>query len=188
MGGLVTFRDGVAAQSAQDLDQLAADVGAQINAVHQAHVGLNGAMNVQLFQGVSAVAGAAASIAVNPNVVADPNNLATRSVGTGVSDNTGASALLALRDQTLAAGGSSSFIDEAIRITSNVGVAAKNAADTSQLEDARTEMLASNRDSVSGVSQEEELAKLSQFQHAAEAASHFISTVNSLLDTIISQL
>jgi flagellar hook-associated protein 1 FlgK len=183
MGGLVSFRDGTAAQAATALDQLAADVATQVNAVHQANVGLNGATGLALFNGTTA-----STLKVNPSLINDPNNLATRAPGMGVSDNQGASALLALRDQTLAGGGTSSFIDEAIRITSNVGVAAKNAADTSSLEEARSEMLASNRDSVSGVSQEEELAKLSQFQHAAEAATHFISTVNSLFDTIISQL
>jgi flagellar hook-associated protein 1 FlgK len=188
MGGLVSFRDGTAADAARDLDQLAADFAAQVNAVHSGNQGLNSATGLALFTGAGTVAGAAAGIAVNASIVADPNSLATRAPGTGVSDNTGAGALLALNDQTVAGGGTRTFLDEGIRIVTAVGVAARNAADSSQLESARSDMLASSRDSVSGVSQEEELAKLSQFQHAAEAATHFISTVNSLLDTIISQL
>lgn len=188
VGGLLSFRNGVAAQAASDLDQLAYDFANQVNAVHRANIGLDGSTGRDLFVAPGAVAGAAAALTVTPAIVADPRALATRSPGAGPNDNGGVAALLSLRDAAVAAGGARSFGDEAIRMIGAVGSAAAQASADRDLQAARTDQLASARDSVSGVSQEDEMAKLAQFQHAAEAASKFISTVNDLLGTLIAQL
>jgi flagellar hook-associated protein 1 FlgK len=189
LGGLVSFRDGTAAQAQTQIDQLAYDLSSQLNAVHAAGVGLDGSTGNNLFTAPpAAVVGSAAGFAVDPNVLADPDKLASRTAGGGAGDDSGVSALLALRDQPLAAGGKRSFTDEAIHALGSVGSAAKSASDNLTLQNAKSETLASARDSVSGVSQQDELARLAQFQHAAEAASQYISVVNQLLDNLLQNL
>jgi flagellar hook-associated protein 1 FlgK len=95
---------------------------------------------------------------------------------------------LALRDQPLANGGTATFTDQALNITSGVGAAAASASSDVTLEQTRTQVLASARDSESGVDINEETATLAQFQHAAEAASQYVSTVNDLLETLMTNL
>jgi flagellar hook-associated protein 1 FlgK len=184
----VQFRDGTAAAAATQLDQLANDFATQLNAVHASNVGLDGSTGNNLFTIPTTVAGSAAAITVNSAIVANPDKLATRAAGAGADDSTGASALLALRDQPLANGGTSTFTDQALNITATVGSAAASAANDVTLESTRTQVLASARDSESGVDINEETATLAQFQHAAEAASQYVSTVNDLLETLMTNL
>ena len=66
-----------------------------------------------------------------------------------------------------------------------VGSAGASARSTNELAVAKSDTLASIRDSVSGVSQEEELARLAQFQHAHEAAAKFVSVVNDMLSNLM---
>jgi flagellar hook-associated protein 1 FlgK len=44
------------------------------------------------------------------------------------------------------------------------------------------------RDAISGVNIDEELAQMIKFQHGYNAAARFLSTVNSLFDTLINRL
>ena len=69
-----------------------------------------------------------------------------------------------------------------------VGLATRAASDQLSLENARTDALKAARDDISGVSTEEELQRLAQFQHASQAATRFVATVNSLLDDLINRL
>ncbi len=188
MGGDLAFRDGQAVQAAQSLDQLAYDFATQVNAVHRANAGHDGTTGRTLFVEPTQVAGAAAAMAVDPTVVADPRKVAAAGPGAAAGDNAGALALAALKDQNLAGGGTRTFVDEAIRSIGAVGSAAATARSNLSVAQTRTDTLASVRDSLSGVSQDEEMAKLAQFQHAHEAAAKFVGVVNSLLDNLMTTL
>jgi len=189
IAGEIAFRDGAAQTAANDLDNLANDIATKVNAVHSANAGLDGVTGRNLFTPPAGVSGAAANFAVDPTVAGDPSKLATAAPGEGTSGTGGIMALVALGDSSnVAGGGARSFIDEGVRMLSAVGSAA-SAANTSQTaESAKVSSLASVRDSLSGVSQQDELAKLASFQHAAEAATQFVSTVNNLLDNMIQNL
>jgi len=188
IAGEVAFRDSASASALQQVDQLAFDLATGMNAVHRDHAGLDGTSGRDLFVEPTAVADAASTMAVTAAVKADPNALASRAVGAGPGDNSGVVALLELQDTLSAGGGAKTYVDEAIATLGNVGVAARGAQASAELETARTEMLAGLRDSVSGVSISEEAARLAEFQHASEASARFISTVNSMLENLIRTL
>ena len=188
LGAHVQLRDVTAANAAAALDQLAYDTATKINAVHSAGAALDGSTGHNLFAAPTQVAGAAAAMAVDPSVAANPALVAAGQVAGGSGDGSNALAISALNDQLLAGGNTATFTDQAISIVDNVGVAAKNATDQSTLDNSRVDVLAAARASVSGVSQQEELAKLAQFQHASEAAAKFVSVVNDLLGNLITNL
>lgn len=177
IGAQLNFRDGTAAKAMADLDQLAFDLSSAMNAVHTQHQGLDGTTGVELFAEPAQVEGAAASFSINSAVADDPRMLAG-----------GFLELAALKDAPLAGGGTRSFTDEAIRTFSAVGADSAQAASSLEVENSRSEMLAGLRDSVSGVSIEEELAKLSQFQHATEASARFVSVVDEMMSSLINTL
>ena len=188
IGGDLRMRDQVAPAALAQLDQLAFDISSQLNGVHQQNAGLDGQTGRNLFTAPTQVAGAAAAMAVDPAVSADPSLLATAAAGAGPGDNQGALALLGLRDQPLADGGRRTFADAGIQITANVGRAAADAAVDRDFFAAQGNYLSGLRDSISGVSVQEEMTNLSQFQHAAEAQMQFLSTVDELLGSIIQGL
>jgi flagellar hook-associated protein 1 FlgK len=188
LGGEIAFRDGAAAQAAADLDQLAFDLASRLNTTHRAGAALDGSTGRDLFVQPAAPAGAAAAMALDPAVSADPRLLAVAATGAGPSDNRNGLALAALGNQLLAGGGTRSFTDEAIHSLGALGLAARQAKGDADVEQARGDALAALRDGLSGVSLEDEMVRLSQFQHAAEAATRFVSTVDNMLNDMIKNL
>jgi flagellar hook-associated protein 1 len=185
IAGEISFRDGTAATAATNIDQLAYDFSTQVNAIHSANAGLDGVTGRDLFTQPTAVTGAAANMAVSAAIVADPSELAAAAPGAGSSDNTGATALVALSTQLLAAGGTATFSDQAINTIANVGAAAQSATNANNLATARATVVANAQDSLSGVSTDQEMANLTKFQQASEAATRFVSTVSQMLSDFI---
>ena len=188
LAGEVDFRDNQLVEVADRVDQLAYDMATQMNLAHRANAGMDGASGRDFFVQPTQVAGAAAAMAVDPGIAADPSLLAGAAVGAGVGDNTGFLALADMVDQPLAGGGSRSFGDEAIAVFSDLGSEVRKAEGSAELEGARRDVLSAARDSLSGVSAEEEMSRLSQFQRASEAAANFLQTVDDLLGHQIERL
>ena len=188
IGGELRMRDQAAVAAMAQLDQLAYDVTTQVNQVHQQNAGLDGTTGHALFAPVGQVAGAAAAMRVDPALLTDSRLLAAAAPGTGTGDNQGALALVALRDQPLAAGGTRTFIDAGIDVAAGVGRSAAEAVADRDFFGAQGDHLSGLRDSISGVSIQEEMTSLSQFQHASEAQVQFLHTVDELLGTIIEGL
>jgi flagellar hook-associated protein 1 FlgK len=111
-------------------------------------------------------------------VDADPRLLAAGTVGVGPNDGSTALALVGLR----------SFEDEAIRLLGAVGQAGHAAKAEEEVALARARGSAAARDAVSGVSIDDEMARLSRFRHAAEAATSFVRTIDELLQHLIERL
>ncbi|MBP8808571.1 MAG: flagellar hook-associated protein FlgK [Kofleriaceae bacterium] len=188
LAGELAFRDGEGAAAAGALDQLAVDVATAWNNVHRAHAGTDGVSGRDLFVPPTATAGAAANFAVDPGVAADPTRLATATPGAGPGDNAGALAMLGLRDQRVAGGGTQTLGDAAIDIVGRVGrrgAEAKAEVDRTTLI---SDHLGDLRAALSGVDIDEELSNLAQFQHGAEAMTRFIATVDGLLSDLLQRL
>ena len=188
MGGELRFRDQDATQLLDDLDQFAFDLATQLNAIHRANAGLDGTSGRDLFVQPAAIPGAAAAFSIDAAVDGDSRFLASSGVGAGIGDNSGVLALLDLRDQPVASGGTATFVDESIRLLTDLGRAAANADSQREFHIAERQGIEAIRDSVSGVSVEEEMVRLVQFQHAAESSIQFISTVDELLGNLIQTL
>lgn len=183
MGGLLSARDGALKAAVDGLDRLAWDLAGAVNAVHQAGVDLNGAAGQPLFT-VASAAGAAGQIAVDAAIAADPTLLATRHAGGGSGDASNVTDLLATQSQALSGGlaASSTFS----RLISSFGAAARSAQAQSDADTALRDHLTTLRDSVSGVSIDEELVAMQKAQQAYAAIAKVIQTTSSMFDTLLS--
>jgi flagellar hook-associated protein 1 len=81
VGGLLSVRDTIIPGYQNNLDQLAFDFAAQVNALHQTGFDANGAPGGTFFAPLGAVAGAAANLAVDPTVAADSRLVAASATG-----------------------------------------------------------------------------------------------------------
>ncbi len=187
LGADLHFRDVDAAGAAAALDQLAFDVASSFNAAHAANAGLDGISGRNLFTVPAAVAGAAAALELEPAVAADSRALASAAPGAGGGSNTGALALLALRAQPVASGGRT-LSDASITMLGDIGGAAAQAAAAADRDAAIGEHLAGLRDALAGVDLDEEMATLVQFQHASEAMTRFLSTIDGMLADLLGRL
>jgi flagellar hook-associated protein 1 FlgK len=184
MGGLLELRDQVYPDYIAQLDQLAYDVAQNINSVHAGGYDLSGTTGRSFFQPIASVAAAAAAIRIDPAIAADPSRIAASS-STALGDNGNAKALAALRGGDLARGGTSTFVESWGLLVNKIGsdsAAAKSSLETRQSIVAAVQQL---RDSVSGVSLDEEAGRLLQFQRAYEANARFFSAIDQTLQTLM---
>jgi len=188
MGADLALRDVHGATVVADLDQLAFDVATAVNGVHAANQGLDGATGRNLFTTSGTATGAAAALDVDPTVAADPRLLAAGAAGAGPGDNRGALALVALRDQAVASGGTRTLGDAAVAISTDLGMRVAEAEAAETRDGVLAEHLTGLRDSLSGVDLNEELATLVQFQHASEAMTRFLTTIDDMLGDMLRRL
>jgi flagellar hook-associated protein 1 FlgK len=179
MSGQIELRDRIAPQLGAEVDRLAFDLTSEVNAIHAAHAGLDGTAGRSFFAPSGSVTGAAASMAVDPSLLQDPGNLGAADPGVGPGSNAGLRSLADLADR---------FSSSAIDTMSSLGAEVASAIEGEAFASARFDALASLRDSLSGVSIEEEMMRLSEFQRAAEASLQFVATVDTLLEEMIRTL
>jgi len=195
LGGLLRGRDTILASSIRSLDTLAFNLVDQVNQVHSAGVGLNGASG-NFFQALPAVEDAARDVALDPAILANPDAIAA-GLSSAPSDNRNALALAALRDTASAiflpgdlpgppSGPTRSLLDHTAAISADVGQQARNMK-LSQSQNQRVmESLQNRRDDVSGVSVDEEVTLLVRLQAAFQANARMVSSVDRMLQDVLS--
>ncbi|MGC4086037.1 MAG: flagellar hook-associated protein FlgK [Vicinamibacterales bacterium] len=185
IGGQLAIRDQIVPGYKQQLDQLAYDVGTQVNAVHTSGYDLNGNTGPLLYLPLTTVQGAAAALQFNPAVAANNSLIAASSTG-AAGDNGTAKALAALRSQDAANGGTATFTEAWSQLVNRVGTDSANAQNSLKTRQDVVSAIQKLRDSVSGVSLDEEAGRLMQFQRADQANARYFSAIDSSLSVLMS--
>ena len=186
LGGLLSVRDtNVPAYQAQ-LDELAYAVVEQVNAQHRAGYDLDGTAGQDFFVSLGGVGGAAGAMALNPALAASGGDRLVAAAGApgAAGDNTNARALAALRD-VRAVDGTQTFEEAWAGLVTAVGRDAEAATQAAALRAEIVQQVLNLRDSVSGVSLDEEAADMLRFQRAYEANARFFQTVDETLATLM---
>ncbi len=180
--GLYEVRDVVIPDAVSRLDQLAYTFATEVNALHQAGTDLNGVSGQDFFIQPAAVTDASASLTMNITTTAEIAAGTTAASG----DNTNALAILQLEQQQLAGlGGNDTFVSYYGKIVSTVGVeAARNNQARQGYEDSLIQ-LQNLRDGIDGVSLEDEMINLMQYQKGFEASAKFLSTIDEMMGTLL---
>lgn len=189
LGGIREVRDRDIPEMMADIDQLASDFAAAMNAAHTGGLDLNGAAGLPLFTDPSGnplppPPGTAFAFNVNPAIAADPNLLAAADAAAPPpGGNTNALAMSQVRNTALGAGGTPA--ERVAAITGKVGTKVAAARSEEAVRDATVNHAASLRESISGVSLDEEMISLTKFQRAFEASMKVIETANEMLDELV---
>ncbi|MDF2683781.1 MAG: flgK [Brevibacillus sp.] len=206
MAGTLESRDQIVPNILKRLDVLAVNLTKEINDVHRAGMSLadinNGtAMGLPFFVDSSTLTAngdnpkGAATIAINPEITKSLDAIAAAKPETGstpVGNNETALAIASIKFKTLAAGTGpndlpeSSTLDNYYRYTiSQLGVDAQEAT----RNQANSEMLVgtvdNQRQSVSGVSIDDEMAEMVKYQHAYSASARVMTSMDEILDKVI---
>jgi len=182
--GWIELRDVLIPGYLTSLDALANKIAEAVNSLHVEGFGLDGSTGNQFFNGTSA-----SDMAVNPNVVADVNLIAAAGSASGLpGDNTMAIAIANVQNEFTMAGDTTTFDGFYNAMISDLGTVVQEAVSRFDDETAMVDQLRSYRESVSGVSLDEEMVNLIQFQYAYEAAARLIATVDELMQTIITMV
>jgi flagellar hook-associated protein 1 FlgK len=184
LGGLLGARDGALKTAKTSVDKLAFDLGTSLNNVHQAGFAMDSSPGLPLFTIPLTASGAASQISLNAAIAADPRLLAgATTVPAASGDNRNVLALLATQRQALAGG--SDPVATVQSIVTSFGTSSAQAQALASHDGAMANNLKTLRDSVSGVSIDEEMINLTKAQRAYEAVSKVVSVANAMLDTLM---
>jgi flagellar hook-associated protein 1 FlgK len=100
-------------------------------------------------------------------------------------DNNGANLLLDMRNKKIANLNNLTLDDFYLTVTGRLGSEAKKAIDQKNLSCDVLNRMFTQRESISGVNEDEEVSKLMSYQRSFQSAAKFISTVDQLYETLI---
>ncbi|MEK7780106.1 MAG: flagellar hook-associated protein FlgK [Verrucomicrobiota bacterium] len=178
--GTIIARDGAVADLQTNVNALATALITEVNAIHASGFSLSGSTGANFFTGTDAT-----NMGVNGALINDPTLLQAAGVSGASGDNQTALALAQLAQTKHAA-----FNNQTFNQAYGQNVAAfgqELSTINSQLGDqeAIEDMLLRQRDSLGGVSLDEEMTDLTRFQKAFAASARLITTVDEMLETLI---
>ena len=157
-----------------DLDAVAANLAATVNAQQAAGFDRAGNAGAAVFSGTTA-----ATLAV---VLTDPTKVAASSQKPPVLNGDNAIAMSAHAGDVT--GPDAQYRDMMVRL----GVQAQSIQRRTETQQAVSGRVDDARESVAGVSLDEEMTNLVAFQHAYSAAAKYITTIDATLDTLITMI
>jgi len=178
IGGLLNIRDKVIPNILTELDQLASTIINGVNAIHVTGFGLDGSTGLSFFMGTNA-----SDIGVNSEIADDVNKVAA-SQGPEAGDNRVALAIAELANQNIAPGNTSigTFYSNIVSTLSTQSRSANIMQDNSSMF---LEYMEEQKESISSVSLDEEIADLIKSQRAYESAAKYLSVVDELIGVLI---
>ncbi|HJU09813.1 MAG TPA: flagellar hook-associated protein FlgK [Candidatus Binataceae bacterium] len=184
IGGTFASAESIS-QLQTSVNQYANSVATAINRIYQNGYGLDGSTGNQLF----AVSNSGGPISINSAVT--PQNFAAASTAAGVpGDGSNASAMAALASTV---GVDSSFPDSNslqafTAIQSQFGSSLQTAQTDQQQASSTLQSLQQLKSSITGVSLNDQLTKLIQYQNALEAAGRAVQAANDITTFLVQQL
>ena len=180
IGGLVNFRDNQLTQFIDRINTFATTLMAEVNAVHVKGYGLDNTTGLEFFTGNNIN-----DIEVNSILETNPEKIGVSSVKDAAGNNLIALAIVERRNTFLMSDGTQTLEDYYASTMTFVGIQSQQAQRNEENNELLVSQLETFRESYSGVSLDEEMVNLIQFQRAYEASARYISTVDRVMQTLI---
>ena len=187
--GWLDARDIDIENSLTKLDTLAQNLMTEVNTLHAAGYGLDGSTGNDFFTGTATAAG----ITVNPLISNDTNLIAAAESfnivpGDKPGDNGNAIAIANLQTAQTLNGNTATFGAYYDSMVSDVGLAVQQAMSYYGHQSQMVLQMENYRESISGVSIDEETVNLIKYQNAYQAAAKLISTADEMMETVLNMI
>jgi len=191
-GSTLTITNAVAGSSTDSADgdtgftlSTLTDGGNGVNTLHRSGYGLDGTTGNDFFTGTLGGNDFGVASAISGNV----NKIAASGTSAGVpGDNSNAILIADLQNALTMSSNTATFDDYYNALVSSVGLDVQQASASYDNQDAMVSYLENYRESISGVSLDEEMINLTQYETAYEAAAKLIGTVDEMLQALISMI
>lgn len=179
--GIMEGRDGALAELRSEVDQLAVQLISRVNQVHAGGFDLAGNTGEAFFTGTGA-----ADMGVNSVLTGNPSRVQAAGVSGAASDNKAALQLAQLANEPQAGLQGQTFSQRYGQSVAGLGQSLSSVNAQLNNQQIVESMLTRQRDSVSGVSLDEEMTDLMRFQRAFEASARLVNTLDEMLQTLVS--
>ena len=180
IAGTIDVRDGALKSLHDGLDNLASQLISQVNTVYRAGYDLNGNSGADFFTGTNA-----SDIGVNAALANDPLAFQASGVAGAPGNNDVVLALVQMANTPQAGLGNQTFAQSYNGTITGLGTALNSVNTQLDNQNAVQSMLQTQRNSVSGVSVDEEMTNLVMFQRAFQASAHLVSVVDQMLSIVV---
>ena len=181
LGGLLGFHNDHISSYMTSIDAAAVALSKKVNKVHAQGFNLTGLSGLNFFNDNITGAG---DFSLTAEILSDSSLIATSSDPDAQGDSNVAQAISDLQYGELING--KPILDYYNSIIADVGNRVQEAKFIHQNQDKIVQQLQIQRASVAGVSLDEEMTQLIQYEQAYEAAARMITTVDELMQTILS--
>jgi flagellar hook-associated protein 1 FlgK len=175
--GTLDARDGAILELREATRSIAANLISEVNTQHALGFGLNGTTGTPFFLGTTA-----GDIRVNPALAGNPALLQASGDAASPGNNRIALGLAQIGTKPLGALGGQTLSGRYSEGVADLGESLASVNRQLSDHDVVAGMLSSQRDSVSGVSVDEEMTSLTKFQRAYQASAKLITTIDEMLD------
>ncbi|MFO7985609.1 MAG: flagellar hook-associated protein FlgK [Desulfatiglandaceae bacterium] len=180
--GYMEVRDAAIPGYKDDLEELSEEIKDAVNDIHQDGYGLDGTPGEDFFTG--SLAGN--DFAISSTISEDVTKIAASGTELGVpGDNQNAIEIAELQNALKMNSDTATFDDFYNGVVSGVGVDVQQAYSSYSHQEAMVNYLDDYREAVSGVSLDEEMVNMLQFEAAYQAAARTISSVDKMLETLM---
>lgn len=185
IGGALEVRDQVIGGLINSIDEMAYTMATEVNKAHIEGFDRYGQNGVLFFEMPDSVSGAASTLSMNRTLYNDVGRIAAGAKTNSPGDATIANVISSLQSRTVMEDGSSTFDDFYNSQVGQIGTITQRAVKGQEAQKDIVSQLNNIRESVSGVSLDEETTKLIEFQKAYDASARLIRTADEMFDTIL---
>jgi flagellar hook-associated protein 1 FlgK len=182
--GWLDARDVDINDSLNKLDTLVQNLMAAVNPLHANGYGLDNSTGNDFFTGSATAVG----IQVNPLIAGDTKLIAAAQGADKPGDNSNAITIANLQDAPTMNGGTVTFGAYYDSMVSDAGLAVQQATSYYGHQSQMVLQVENYRESISGVSIDEETVNLIKYQNAYQAAAKLINTADEMMETILSMI
>ncbi len=184
LAGLIESRDEVIPGYLEKLNYMAKTLVEKVNEVHEAGYGLDGTSGIDFFEPDNITA---ATISISEDVLNDPRLIAASNDGTpGNADN--ALAIAGLRLEGIFGSEGATAEEYYSSIVGDIGIASSRASNQREAQGLLVSEIDNRRESVKGVSLDEEMTNLVASQHAYQAAVKLVGVIDNLMGIVMEML
>jgi len=185
MGGALQVRDQVIEEYLGSIDKMAYTMAKEVNKAHIEGFDRYGKEGVLFFEMPADEKGSAESLTINRTIYNDVGRIAAGAQAGAPGDNTVANVIANLQNRQLMNDGSATFDDYYNTQVGQIGTLAQRAVKSQESQKNVLSQLQNVRESISGVSLDEETTKMIEFQKAYDASARIIRTADEMFDTIL---
>lgn len=186
VGACLEVRDQTIEGLLNHVDELAYSMATEVNKAHIEGFDRYGKQGVLFFDLNENVKGAAEKIQLNSTVFNDVGKIAVAARPDAPGDNTVANIIASLQHQKVMRNKGATFDDFYTSQVGQIGTITSRAMKSQESQKNIMSQLSNIRESISGVSLDEETTKMIEFQKAYDASARLIRTADEMFDTILS--
>jgi flagellar hook-associated protein 1 FlgK len=184
IGGLLQVRDEVINDYKDNLDEVAYKLTTEVNNAHMQGYDRHDQLGDYFFKPIDQ-AGAARAIDINDRIAEDVSRIAAAAAPGSPGDNRVANVISSLQYKQIFDHGTATVDDYYSSMVGKVGIEAQRAVSSQSSQKDIVGQLKNIRESVSGVSLDEETTKMIEFQKAFDASARLIRTADEMMDTVL---